>query len=135
VNVWGAAFDGHLALGSHVGLSGELFTGQGLGEYMAGIFQTYNRGSNQAVPTSGGWGQLYVYLADNLRFNVGYGVDNAEKSGRFGIISNAAAFANVVWDANPWLQLGLEGNYKLTTYDTFGDKNAWVVISQVMFRL
>jgi hypothetical protein len=33
------------------------------------------------------------------------------------------------------LQLGLEGNYKLTTYDVFGDKNAWVVISQVMFRL
>jgi len=135
VNVWGAAFDGHIALGSHVGLSGELFTGQGLGEYMAGIFQTYNRSSNQAVPTSGGWGQLYVYLADNLRLNFGYGIDNAEKSGRFGILSNAAAFANVVWDANPWLQLGLEGNYKLTTYDTFGDKNAWVVISQVMFRL
>jgi hypothetical protein len=33
------------------------------------------------------------------------------------------------------LQLGLEGNYKLTTYDTFGDKNAWIVITQVMFRL
>jgi len=135
VNVWGAAFDGQIALGRRFGLNGELYTGQGLGEYMAGIFQTYNRVSNQAVPTAGGWGQLYVYLADNLRFNLGYGIDNAQNSGPFGLQVNSTAFANVIWDVNPWLQLGLEGNYKLTTYDVFGDKNAWVVISQVMFRL
>jgi hypothetical protein len=135
VNVWGAAFDGQIALGRRFGLSGELYTGQGLGEYMAGILQTYNRATNQAVPTAGGWGQLYVYLADNLRLNLGYGIDNAQDSGLFGLQVNSGIFANVLWDVNPWLQLGLEGNYKLTTYDVFGDKNAWVVISQVMFRL
>jgi len=135
VNVWGAAFDGQIALGRRFGLSGELYTGQGLGEYMAGILQTYNRATNQAVPTAGGWGQLYVYVADNLRLNLGYGIDNAQDSGLFGLQVNSGVFANVVWDVNPWLQLGLEGNYKLTTYDVFGDKNAWVVISQVMFRL
>jgi hypothetical protein len=26
-------------------------------------------------------------------------------------------------------------NYKFTIYDSFGQKDAWVVISQVMFRL
>jgi hypothetical protein len=135
VSVWGAAFDGQIALGRRFGLSGELYTGQGLGEYMAGILQTYNRATNQAVPTAGGWGQLYVYLADNLRLNLGYGIDNAQDAGVFGLQVNSGVFANVVWDVNPWLQLGLEGNYKLTTYDVFGDKNAWVVISQVMFRL
>jgi hypothetical protein len=31
----------------------------------------------QSVPTAGGWGQLYVYLADNLRLNNSYGIDNA----------------------------------------------------------
>jgi hypothetical protein len=135
VNVWGAAFDGQIALGRRFGLSGELYTGQGLGEYMAGILQTYNRATNQAVPTAGGWGQLYVYLADNLRLNLGYGIDHAQDSGLFGLQVNSGVFANVLWDVNTWLQLGLEGNYKLTTYDVFGDKNAWVVISQVMFRL
>jgi len=135
VNVWGAAIDGQIALDRRIGFSGELYTGQGLGEYMAGILQTYNRATNKAVPTSGGWGQLYVYLADNLRLNLGYGIDHAQDSGLFGLQVNSAAFANVLWDVNPWLQLGLEGNYKLSTYDTFGDKNAWVVISQVMFRL
>ena len=135
VNVWGAAIDGQIALGRRFGLSGELYTGQGLGEYMAGILQTYNRATNQAVPTAGGWGQFYVYLADNLRLNLGYGIDNAQDSGLFGLQVNSGVFANVLWDVNPWLQLGLEGNYKLTTYDVFGDKNAWVVISQVMFRL
>jgi len=135
VNVWGAAIDGQIALGRRFGLSGELYTGQGLGEYMAGILQTYNRATNQAVPTAGGWGQFYVYLADNLRLNLGYGIDNAQDSGVFGLQVNSGVFANVLWDVNPWLQLGLEGNYKLTTYDVFGDKNAWVVISQVMFRL
>jgi hypothetical protein len=135
VNVWGAAIDGQIALGRRFGLSGELYTGQGLGEYMAGILQTYNRATNQAVPTAGGWGQFYVYLADNLRLNLGYGIDNAQDSGLFGLQVNSSVFANLLWDVNPWLQLGLEGNYKLTTYDVFGDKDAWVVISQVMFRL
>jgi hypothetical protein len=135
VNVWGAAIDGQIALGRRVGPSGERYTGQGMGEYMAGILQTYNRATNQAVPTAGGWGQLYVYLADNLRLNLGYGIDNAQDSGLFGLQVNSGIFANLLWDVNPWLQLGLEGNYKLTTYDLFGDKNAWVVISQVMFRL
>ena len=135
VNVWGAAIDGQIALGRRFGLSGELYTGQGLGEYMAGILQTYNRATNKAVPTAGGWGQFYVYLADNLRLNLGYGIDNAQDSGLFGLQVNSGIFANVLWDVNPWLQLGLEGNYKLTTYDVFGDKNAWVVITQVMFRL
>ena len=135
IDVWGAAFDGQLALGRRLGFSGELYTGQGLGEYMSGILQTYNRSSNQAVPTSGGWAQLYVYLSDNLRLNLGYGIDHAQDGGAFSLLRNATAFANLVWDVNPWLQLGLEGNYKLTTYDTFGEKNAWIVISQVMFRL
>jgi len=135
IDVWGAAFDGQLALGRRLGLSGELYTGQGLGEYMSGILQTYNRSSNQAVPTSGGWAQLYVYLSENLRLNLGYGIDHAQDGGAFSLLRNATAFANLVWDVNPWLQLGLEGNYKLTTYDTFGEKNAWIVISQVMFRL
>lgn len=135
VNVWGAAFDGQVALGRRFGLSGELYTGQGLGEYMAGIFQSYNRVSNKPVPTAGGWGQAYVYLADNLRLNLGYGVDHAQDAGAFSLSLNSAAFANVVWDVNPWLQLGLEGNYRFTTYDAFGDKNAWVVITEVLFRL
>ena len=135
VNVWGAAIDGQIALGRRFGLSGELYTGQGLGEYMAGILQTYNRATNQAVPTAGGWGQFYVYLADNLRLNLGYGIDHAQDSGLFGLQVNSGVFANLLWDVNPWLQLGLEGNYKLTTYDVFGDKDAWMVISQVMFRL
>jgi hypothetical protein len=135
VSVWGAAIDGQIALGRSFGLSGEIYTGQGLGEYMAGIFQTYNRATNKAVPTSGGWAQFYVYPADNLRLNLGYGIDNATDSGLFGLQKNSAIFANVVWDVNAWLQLGLEGNYKLTLYDSFGEKDAWLVISQVMFRL
>jgi hypothetical protein len=135
VNVWGAAFDGQIALGPRFGLNGELYTGQGLAEYMGGILQSYNRNSNQAVPTAGGWGQLYLYPADNLRLNVGYGVDHAQDAGAFSLTLNSAAFANVIWDVNPWLQLGLEGNYRFTTYDRFGDKDAWVVISQLLFRL
>ncbi|MFO0038166.1 MAG: hypothetical protein ACK522_04395 [Synechococcaceae cyanobacterium] len=135
VTVWGAALDGRLAIGRSVGLSGELYTGQALGEYMAGIFQTYNRATNAAVPTSGGWVQLSVHPSDQLRLAVGYAMDNATDAGLFSLQANSTAFANVVWDVNPWLQLGLEGNYKLTTYDSFGDKNAWVVISEVLFRL
>lgn len=135
VSVWGAAFDGQIALGRRLTLSGELYTGQGLGEYMAGIFQTYNRSTNQPVPTAGGWGQLGIQLADNLRLNLGYGIDHAQDAGRFGLLRNSTAFANLIYDPLPWLQLGLEGNRKFTLYDSFGEKDAWVVISEVLFRL
>ena len=135
VTVWGAALDGRLALGRHFGLSGELYTGQALGQYLAGILQTYNRRSNQAIPTSGGWAQVSAALTDSLRLNAGYGIDTAADTGRSGLTLNSTAFANLIWDVNPWLQLGLEGNYKLTNYDSFGDKDAWVVISQVLLRL
>ena len=64
---------------------------------------------------------------------MGYGIDNATNAGLLRM--NSTVFANLVWDANAWLQLGLEGNYKFTTYDAFGEKNAWVVISEVLFRL
>jgi hypothetical protein len=50
-----------------------------------------------------------------LRLNLGYGIDNAQDSGLFGLKVNSGIFANALWDVNPWLQLGLEGNYKVTT--------------------
>lgn len=50
-----------------------------------------------------------------LRLNLGYGIDHAQDSGLFGLMVNSGIFANALWDVNPWLQLGLEGNYKLTT--------------------
>jgi hypothetical protein len=55
--------------------------------------------------------------------------------GRFSLKANSAAFANVVSDVNPSLQLALEGNDRLTTPTSFGDKKAWLVISEVLFRL
>jgi hypothetical protein len=78
------------------------------------------------------WGSA---LNDQLRVHAGYGIDTAADSGRFGLSLNSTAFANLVWDVNPWLQLGLEANYKFTSYDRFGDKDAWVVISQLLLRL
>lgn len=92
-------------------------------------------GSAASSTPARGWGQLFVYPADNLRLNVGYGIDHATDSGLFGPQVNSTIFANAVWDVNAWLQLGLEGNHKLTTYDSFGDKDAWVVITEVMVRL
>jgi len=106
-----------------------------LGQDLAGIFQRTNRATNQAVPTSGGWGLLSVQAAHNLRFHLGYRFDNASDSGRFGLTLNSPVFATVRWDVNPWPQLGLEGNDRLTNDEGFGDWNAWVVISEVLFRL
>jgi hypothetical protein len=82
-----------------------------------------------------GWGQPYVYLADTVRLNLGYGIDNAQNAGRFSLKASSATFANVVSDVNPSLHLGLEGNDRLTTHNSFGDKKAWLVISEVLFRL
>ena len=110
VDVWGAAFDGQISIGRSLGLTGEAYHGQALGQYMAGILQSYNRSTNAAVPTTGGWGQLHAWLGENVRLAVGFGVDQAIKPGRFGLLLNETAFANVIWDVSRSLQLGLEGN-------------------------
>ena len=33
----------------------------------------------------------------------GYGIDNAQESGLFGLKVNSGIFANALWDVNPYL--------------------------------
>jgi hypothetical protein len=56
---------------------------------MAGIVQTDNRSANKPVPTSGGWGQVYVYPSDQLCLAAGYGIDHATDSRPFGLQVNS----------------------------------------------
>lgn len=66
VDTWGLGLDGQVAVTERIGFAGELFIGQGLGEYNGGILQSFNSKTLAAIRTRGGWGEVYCYLTDQL---------------------------------------------------------------------
>ena len=58
------------------GVRGEFLVGDALGTYNAGIGQSLNPETLQAITTYAGWGDVWVKLTDCLTFHIGYGVDD-----------------------------------------------------------
>jgi hypothetical protein len=99
-------------------MSGELFSGEGVGEYLGGIGQSYNKITGNSIRASGGWGELYAYLSDDLHMHLGYGIDAADRNdlGTGYRLCNETAFGTLVWDLGPCLQLSFEMDYRRTSY-------------------
>ncbi len=132
-DVWGLGLDTHVAFTDRLGFSGEFYVGQGLGEYLAGINQSFNTETLEAVSTLGGWGELYYYFNDTLHWHVGYGIDTANDSSL--INQNQTLFSNLIWNLNPQLQLSFEADYRITDYVQFGSKDGWIFLSEILWRL
>ena len=72
-DVWGAAVDYRVNLASSLlGFKGEVYTGQGLGNYSGGILQSLDAVTWKAIRTTGGWVEGFVYLTPNLHSHTGY---------------------------------------------------------------
>src|SRR5262249_9094840 len=61
-DIWGLGSDFRWAVTERFGIQGELYTGQTLGMYTAGILQNINVVTFAGVHTSGGWLEFYYYL-------------------------------------------------------------------------
>ncbi|MEI6818600.1 MAG: hypothetical protein WCL19_03250 [Verrucomicrobiota bacterium] len=118
IKSWGLGTDLHVALTDRVGISGEFFSGEGIGEYLGGIGQSYNKITGNSISASGGWGELYAYLSDDLHLHLGYGIDAADRNdlGTGYMLRNETAFGTLVWDLDPRLQLSFEMDYRRTSY-------------------
>ena len=76
-DVWGAAVDYRVNLtGFFLGFKGEVYTGQGLGNYNGGILQTLDAVTWEPIRATGGWVEGFVYLTPNLHSHAGYGIDD-----------------------------------------------------------
>lgn len=136
VDTWGLGLDGQWAVTDRFGFAGELFIGQGLGEYNGGVLQSFNPKTFQAIRTRGGWGEAYVYVTDKLHLHTGYGVDAPLRRdlAPTQFARNQTYFTNLVWDASKVLQLSFEVDYRKTDYIAFNDASGVVFLTQMLWR-
>jgi hypothetical protein len=115
-HVWGGSVDAGIRLGPRFGLSGEIYVGQSLGNYLGTITQTVNTQTYGALQSQGGWVEAAYYWSRALRSHVGFGQDTVRRTelapGQ--IRYNEAFFANTFWAPVPFWDLGLEFTWRRT---------------------
>lgn len=136
-DVWAAGCDLQWAVTDRLGMKGELFIGQTLGEYNAGVLQNYNSETFKPIRTKGAYVEIYCYLHPQLHLHCGYGIDdpinNDLAAGQ--ITSNQTFFNTLLWDLSRTVQFGLEVDYRRTNYvEPLQDANGLLVMSQFLWR-
>ncbi len=136
VNTWGLGVDGQFALTPRFGVAGELFIGQGLGEYNGGILQSFNGITFRPIRSRGGFGEVYYYFNDSLHLHAGYGIDapTREDLSPVQFAKNQTYFTQVAWDVSKVLQLSFEVDYRQTDYVTFRNADGVVFLTQFLLK-
>lgn len=118
IDTWGVGFDLEWQPNEWCGARGEFYTGQALGEYNGGITQSFNSDTLAEIHSSGGFGEVFCYLTDEVHVHIGYGIDLPRQSdlAPTQIRRNQTYFMNWVWDVSKAVQLGLEVDYRQTDY-------------------
>jgi hypothetical protein len=116
-NVWCVGSDFQLAINERLGFRSEFFSGSAIGNYNAAIFLIDNQ-KLDPVRSTGGWGEVYFNWSTCVRSHFGYGVDDPLNSTLSpGLPTrNEVAYANMIWDVNKSLELGLEVSHWDTSY-------------------
>jgi hypothetical protein len=122
-DVWGAAIDFQINLAGFFGFKGEVYTGQGLGNYNGAILQSLDAVTWKAIRSTGGWVEGFVYFTPCLHSHSGYGIDDprndditAIPNNLFGRTFNSTIYSNLLWDLNKSFRSGLELTYRKTEY-------------------
>lgn len=136
VDTWGLGVDARWAVTPRLGFAGEVFIGQGLGEYNGGVLQSFNTTTFRPIRTRGGWGEAYYYFTDQWHLHAGYGIDAPIRRdlALTQFARNQTYYANLVWDASSVLQLSLEVDYRKTDYLAFQNADGVVVLTQMLLR-
>ncbi len=121
-DVWGVSGDFRWAITECCGVQGEVFTGQGLGTYNAGVLQNVNGTTFEAIRTTGGFFETYVYLTPCLHSHTGFGIDDPNNNDvdldplGLGRTRNSVIFSNLIWDINNTFRVGFEATWRETEY-------------------
>lgn len=134
---WGLGIDTAINLTDRFGIQGELFTGAGLGEYNGGIGQSYDRAANQTIRSSGGWGEVFVYLTPTLHVHSSYGIDSPlNRAGdTFLLTENQTWFTNLVWNWTRNVQISNQVDFRRTSYrDPLLDAQGMIFYSEFLWK-
>jgi hypothetical protein len=123
---WGVNVDFRVNLVDRYGFKGEVYTGEGLGQMGGGILQTLDAVTWEAIASTGGWLEGYVYLTPDLHNHTGIIVDEPDNNDitalpntLFGRTYNRVFFNTLLWDLggeNKKFRIGLEFNFRKTEY-------------------
>jgi hypothetical protein len=117
VLTYSLATDLVLPITHRFGVQSEFFTGFNLSNYMGGILQGVDRVTHEGIHATGGWIDIYFDWLPNLHTHSGFAIDKPlEKDMTSGRIRNQMIYTNVIWDANKYLQFGLEVDVWETQY-------------------
>ncbi len=137
IDVWGLSVDGKWNMTHRLGIAGEFFTGQAIGNYAANIFQSFNPETFAPIRGSGGWGELFFYFSDRLHIHSGYGIESPQRSAlstTSGIARNETWYTNWVWDFDKSIQLSFEVDYRETRFVSLERGSGVLFISQFLWR-
>ena len=121
LNTWGVALDGAVSIGSRIGLSGELWSGENLDTFQAGISQgvSLRQGHFSTVAAKGGWIQGSITLSPSASINAGTGVDDPDDAALNGTLTrakNQVTWINLMVRAHTSVTVAFEYNYFNTTH-------------------
>lgn len=128
-DTWGVSVDASWSC-DFFGFNGEFLTGEAIGTYNAGIGQSLNPITLNAIRTKAAWGEVWIKLTERLKFHAGYGVDNPRNSdlGQFlgpapGFVPvagqrsrNEVVWANLICAVSSNLNVGFEVSHRETEY-------------------
>jgi hypothetical protein len=138
MDIGGMSVDSKINLTDRIGLIGEGYFGQGLGNYAGTIFQTFNSETYRAVRGQGGFLEAFCYLTNRLHLHMGYGIDAALRrdlpANPGAIARNSAYYGCLFWDITPMLQYGVQVDYRETDFAVLSDNSGWIVYNQFALR-
>lgn len=121
-------------LGKKIGIQGEVYAGQALGNYMGAVLQTTKGNRDEEVRSSGFWSEAAIYWKKNWQSRIGYGQDVCKREDLkgLGIEKNSTWYGNLIWDINSVFSTGIELTYKSTQY--VGLRNNQGMTAMCMFQ-
>jgi hypothetical protein len=134
-DVYGLSVDYRWRMNDRWGIVGEAFVGQGLGYLNAGVMQSVNTSTREAIRTRGAWAEVYHYLTPCLHTHWGAGFDNPIDTDLAAaqITYNQTIFANLIWDVTNQFRVGLELTYRETDYVLLPDNEGLGLHTQVQW--
>ncbi|MEO2034266.1 MAG: hypothetical protein ABGZ35_19490 [Planctomycetaceae bacterium] len=128
-DTWGVSIDASWSC-ERFGVNGEFLTGEAIGTYNAGIGQSLNPITLNAINTKAGWGEVWFKLTDRLTFHSGYGIDDPRDADLGQFLGPASGFVpvagqrsrneiywtNLICAVSKNLDLGFEVSHRETDY-------------------
>jgi hypothetical protein len=130
---WSGNVDVSLPITSWLSIQGEAYIGSNLGAYVGGIGQGISVPLLKSIDDEGGWVAASLGPWKRWSFNVGYGIDHADRGDlaanpdpmKDPRASNQMYFGNVFYSLNSRIQLALELMHMRTTYKSVAAGDDW----------